>query len=67
MSRHPKETTKLHMLQIAVILFGALIWFYAQYHDVLDDQLVNSITEMALAVKECMQTALQNKPAFKGS
>jgi divalent anion:Na+ symporter, DASS family len=27
MSRHPKETQKQHILQIAVIVFGAFIWF----------------------------------------
>jgi len=27
MSRHPKETSRQHMLQIAVILLGAMIWF----------------------------------------
>jgi len=27
MSRHPKETQKQHILQVAVMLFGAFIWF----------------------------------------
>lgn len=27
MSRHPKATSRQHMLQITVLLFGALIWF----------------------------------------